>query len=66
MLQIWNSVVGDAIAEVTVLQRFSEGKLYVVVKNSSWRMELSFRKQDIIIRLNDALGILMVQDIILR
>jgi len=65
-LQIWNTVVGDAIAEATLLERFSHGQLFIRVKNPAWRMELNFRKQDILARLNDALGTLLVKDIIFR
>lgn len=65
-LQIWNTVVGDAIAEATLLERFSHGQLFIRVKNPAWRMELNFRKKEIIAKLNAAIDNVLVQEIIFR
>jgi predicted nucleic acid-binding Zn ribbon protein len=65
-LQVWNTVVGEAIAEATVLERFSGGQLFIRVKNPSWRMELNFRKTEILVKLNTALDNVLVREIIFR
>jgi predicted nucleic acid-binding Zn ribbon protein len=65
-LQIWNSVVGEAISSATSIERFSNGELFIRVKNPSWRMELNFRKQDILTKLNAALATPLVKAIIFR
>jgi len=65
-LQIWKIVVGEAIESATSLERFSEGQLFIRVKNPAWRMELNYRKQDIIIKLNEALEQPIVKEIIFR
>ncbi len=65
-LQIWNTVVGEAIAEATVLERFSGGQLFIRVKNPAWRMELNFRKQEILAKLNAAIDNVLVHEIIFR
>lgn len=65
-LQIWDSVVGDVIAKATVVEQFSQGQLFIRVKNSSWRMELHFRKNDILTKLNTALDSPVVRDIIFK
>ena len=65
-LQIWNSVVGEAISSATSIERFSNGELFIRVKNPSWRMELNFRKQDILTKLNDSLPTPLVKTIIFR
>ncbi len=65
-LQLWNTVVGEAIAEATVLERFTGGQLFIRVKNPAWRMELNFRKKEILAKLNTALNNVMVQEIIFR
>ena len=65
-LQIWKSVVGQAISAVTTIERFSGGQLFIKVRNPSWRMELNFRKQDILSKLNAALEHPMVKEIIFR
>jgi hypothetical protein len=65
-LQIWNSVVGEAIAGVTTIERFSCGQLFIRVRNPSWRMELNFRKQDILSKLNASLESPIVEEIIFK
>ena len=65
-LQRWNTVVGETIAEATVLERFTGGQLFIRVKNPVWRMELNFRKKEILAKLNTALGNVIVQEIIFR
>ncbi len=65
-LQIWHSVVGDAISTATSIERFSNGALFIRVKNPSWRMELNFRKQDILTKLNAALVTPMIKEIIFK
>jgi predicted nucleic acid-binding Zn ribbon protein len=65
-LQLWDSVVGDAIARVTTVEKMKEGDLYVKVRNPSWRMELNFRKLDIVGRMNKAIGYDMIRNIIFK
>jgi predicted nucleic acid-binding Zn ribbon protein len=65
-LQIWDSVVGETIAKVTTVEQIKDGDLYVRVKNPSWRMELNFRKKEILVRLNSAIGREMIKTIIFR
>jgi predicted nucleic acid-binding Zn ribbon protein len=65
-LQLWEGVVGEAIARVTTVEKMKEGDLYVKVRNPSWRMELNFRKRDIVVRLNKAIGYQMIRTIIFK
>jgi predicted nucleic acid-binding Zn ribbon protein len=65
-LQIWHLVVGEAISAETRIERFLNGELFIKVKNPSWRMELNFRKQDIIKKLNEALEKPIVEGIIFK
>ncbi|MGC8774882.1 MAG: DUF721 domain-containing protein [Chlorobaculum sp.] len=65
-LQLWEGVVGEAIARVTTVEKMKDGDLYVKVRNPSWRMELNFRKRDIVARLNKAIGYQMIRTIIFR
>ncbi len=65
-LQIWKEIVGDTISAVTVIERFSDGVLFIKVKNSSWRMELNFRKQNILEKLNTKLTSSRVEEIIFK
>ncbi|MDT9546573.1 MAG: DUF721 domain-containing protein [Chlorobium sp.] len=69
-LDIWNTVVGEAVAAVTTIERFSEGTIVVRVRSSTWRMELNYRKSSILEKLNRALECPpekpLVRDIIFR
>jgi predicted nucleic acid-binding Zn ribbon protein len=65
-LQIWKSVVGEAISSATSIERFSNGELFIRVRNPVWRMELNYRKKEIITKLNAALENPMVEDIIFK
>ncbi|MCG8341630.1 MAG: DUF721 domain-containing protein, partial [Chlorobiales bacterium] len=63
-LKVWQNVVGETIAKMTEVEKFVKGILYVRVLSPSWRNELSFRKRNIIGRLNEAVGKSMVKDIV--
>ena len=65
-LQLWNVVVGETIANMTEVEKMKDGELYIKVRNPSWRMELNFRKKDIVLRLNKAIGYNMIRTIIFR
>ena len=65
-LRLWDEIVGETIAKVTRVEQLREGDLYVRVKSPSWRMELNFRKKDIVERLNRRIGREMIRTIIFR
>ena len=65
-IQIWNSVVGESISGATTIDRFINGQLFIRVKNPAWRMELNYRKHDIILKLNNALEQPIVKEIVFR
>lgn len=65
-LKVWRNVVGETIAKITKVEKFARGILYVRVLNPSWRNELSFRKKNIIGRLNEAVGGGLVKDIVFK
>ena len=48
----WAETVGPQIAAVTEPLRVSEGSLFVAVATSSWMMELTLMKGEIMRRLN--------------
>lgn len=59
----WESVVGERIAQMTTATRILQGVLFVHVKTSTWRNELTLRKKEIIDKLNIVIGINVVKDI---
>jgi len=59
----WREVVGPHIAASSAAQNVRDGVLYVACKSSMWANELMLHRQDIIKRLNKALGRKVVSDI---
>jgi predicted nucleic acid-binding Zn ribbon protein len=60
---LWETAVGDVIANNTKPEAF-KGKLLLVLVNSPvWMHQLQFLKKDIINKVNQALGKELVQDI---
>ncbi len=59
----WEKVVGDRIAQMTTAIRIKQGILFVHVKTSTWRNELTLRKKEIIDKLNIIIGVDVVKDI---
>ena len=59
----WESVVGREIAKVTTAVKIENGILTVRVNNSPWRNELVLLKADLIGKINNALGDMIVRDI---
>tara|TARA_B110000444_G_C18569432_1_gene468669 strand:- start:161 stop:436 length:276 start_codon:yes stop_codon:yes gene_type:complete len=62
-LLIWESVVGDNIGQNTTPDKVEHGVLTVKVKNSTWRQELVFEKQNILTKLNLKLGNKTIREI---
>jgi len=59
----WENAVGERIAQMTTATRILQGVLFVHVKTSTWRKELTLRKKEIIDKLNILIGIDIVKDI---
>lgn len=62
-VQAWPEVVGEGIARHTRAEKVFRKKLYVLVDSPAWKQQLHFLKQDIVIRLNTAVGGEIVKDI---
>ncbi len=52
----WSQIVGENVSKVTKAQRVANGILFVKVKNSSWRNELIYMRQEILIKLDKTVG----------
>ena len=59
----WEEVVGPQVAGVTQVESVRDGILFVRVKNSVWANELTLLKDDMLRRLNLALGGYIIRDI---
>ncbi len=62
-LRDWNVVVGDVVSQVSVPVRVVKGVLYVSVKNSTWRKELSMQKPQILKKYEEKFGAGIIREI---
>jgi len=62
----WSSIVGDEIAGSAEPFKFSDGKLFLYVKNSALMNELTYRKKDIKMAVNKVFREEKVKEIILK
>jgi predicted nucleic acid-binding Zn ribbon protein len=62
-LNIWQEVVGEAVAKNAVADRVEHGVVIVKVSSATWRQELFFQKDDIIKKLNNKIGKIVIRDI---
>ena len=61
--QVWDSVVGDVIAKNAKPGAFKGRILLVYVTSSTWVHQLQFLKEEMIAKLNDALGKSLIDDL---
>jgi len=61
--QLWDSVVGAAIAANTRPVSLKKKQLVVIVTNSSWLHQLQFLKKQMIDEINRKMVTIMVEDI---
>lgn len=51
----WEEVVGEKIARVAVPVKNKNGILFVKVEDAVWRFELSRRKEELVLKINELL-----------
>ncbi len=66
LVKSWEEMVGKMIANHTKEIYFNKGVLFVQLDSSTLRQELSYVKTDLIQRLNEKAGKVMVKDIHLK
>lgn len=59
----WSNIVGENIGKVTKAQRVVNGILFVKVKNSSWRNELIYMRQEILIKIDKTVGSGIIKEV---
>jgi hypothetical protein len=62
--EVWDEVVGDAVARKARPSKIHNGKLFVTVSNSVYMQELQFSKATIREKLNQRLGSATVKEIL--
>jgi len=63
---IWEDIVGETISKISKVLNFAEGVLYVLVDSSTWKVELKFRKNEIIEKMNEKLDGNYIKDIVFK
>jgi len=63
---VWDGVVGDVIAENARPAAFKGRILLVHVSSSTWVHQLQFLKEEMIDKLNTALGKILIEDLKFR
>jgi len=52
----WNGIVGEQVAKVAQPERLHNGTLIVNVNNAPWRAELTYRKREILQKIQTTLN----------
>lgn len=63
LLKIWPKAVGSQIASQTKLDSFRNGTLFVKAVSSVWVQQLHFMKEEMINKLNELFGKIVVKEI---
>ena len=66
VIKTYRSVVGDLISKLTQDIKLSDKTLYVKLSSAALRNELSYKKQDLIIRINTELNSEAITSIIFQ
>lgn len=63
---LWETIVGETIANHTRADKVQYGKLYISVDSPGWRNELMFHKKELLEKLNRKLKDAKIKEIVLR
>lgn len=63
-INFWKEIAGEEISNFTEAFKVADGKLFIRVKNPSWRNELIMLKPQIKSKLNKRIGASTIKDII--
>lgn len=64
-ISAWDHVAGGMIAKHTRSIKLRSSRLYIAVDSAPLKQELSYRKEDLVARLNERLGRTVVEQIVL-
>ncbi len=66
LVQSWETLLGKSVARATDRIYLKQGKLYVHLKSSVVRNELYMLQEEIVKKLNESAGEVLVEEIVLR
>ena len=65
-LDAWEKILGKNLLKFVVEQRLYKGKLYVKLKSAPLKNELSYKKSELIEKINQKIGKEIIKEIILQ
>ena len=66
VLDVWNNIIGKDLEKYIKSTKFVDDKLYVKLRSSIVRNEMSYKKTQLIQRINKKLNKDVIKDIILK
>ena len=60
---VWDEIVGENISKVTKIDKIKKNILFIKTKNSAWRSELSFQKEDLKRKIFEKLPKMIIREI---
>ena len=66
ILEIWNDIIGENLQKYVIDAKIYKGKLFVKLKSSNLRNEISYRKTDILKQINSRVGKKYITEIIFK
>tara|TARA_B100001093_G_scaffold62208_1_gene52268 strand:- start:10584 stop:10874 length:291 start_codon:yes stop_codon:yes gene_type:complete len=66
VLDIWNNIIGKDLEKYIKSTKLVDGKLHVKLRSSIVRNEISYKKTELIKRINEKLSKDVIKDIILK
>ncbi|MCO6466643.1 MAG: DUF721 domain-containing protein [Bradyrhizobiaceae bacterium] len=54
--RIWAQVVGKRVATISTVRSFDGGVLRIHISEPTWRMELTLRKEELRLQMNERIG----------
>jgi predicted nucleic acid-binding Zn ribbon protein len=60
---LWEEIVGMSISKVTKIEKIKNNIIYIKIKNTVWRQELSFQKEALTIKIKEKLPKMKIKEI---
>ena len=60
---LWEEIVGINISKVTKIEKIKNNIIYIKTKNTAWRQELSFQKEELTTKIIEKLPKMKIKEI---
>lgn len=65
VMEIWKEILGEQIEINAKMTKFENGKAYIETKSSTWKVEITIRKDKLTERINEIFGEQIVKELII-